>query len=641
MSDHPGFRMHRTLSIAGLLAFVVLLASAPPPPALADRSTAAAVTPLPPVATEDERFGLVQGIQAPDLAYRAGARWDRIIFPWSLIQQKGRDSWDEHYFSDAAIRAQAQRGVTMVGVMIYTPQWASVNPTYGRPVDLPQGLDLPYNDPRNTWGQFVRKLAARQKGVVDNWIIWNEPDLFEPGLRYTWDGSYEEYFQLLKVAYLNIKEVNPRANVILGGFSYWWDKKYDRPPYLASLLEVMARDPDHKRHNHYFDVVSVHVYNGPLNSYAVPMTMRRVMEARGIKKPIWIDESNAVPYGDPANPLPYAPLAASLDQQATYVVQSMALALAAGVDRYAIYKTIDEKPENGSDLYGLVRNDNSLKPAYLAYQVAATYFQGARSAIYSWPGSAEIPTPDQVDSILSSVDTRPQFIWPAQVSQVVLERGPHRTTVVWNNSPVAVRYQVPATARQATLVTKSGASDSIRARDGFYSIDLPGSTHNPDKTDYSIYMIGGEPLILDEEVAALPSDAVRSRIERVWPHGSAEVKDASHVNITAQLLMPDAGSRPVPCRYKPQTVQLWRKPNGGVAELVANGVRRMADAQGVQYPVWDFNDVNVEYARSEGHFYEFYAVVDGIQTQSEIWTYGGPNPTDGTQPPIPPQRSCE
>ena len=626
-------------TLAALLAALVLLASPASQWALAD-PTVVAVAALPPVDTADERFGLVQGIQAPDLAFQAGARWDRIVFPWSLIQKDGPNSWNELYFSDAAIRAQAQRGVTMVGVMIYTPQWASVDPTNGRPIDRPQGLNLSYNDPKNTWGRFVRTLAARQKGVVDHWVIWNEPDLFEPTRRYTWDGSYEDYFQLLKVAYLNIKEVNPNAKVILGGFTYWWDRKYGRPPYLGPLLDAIARDPDHEKNGEYFDVAAVHVYNAPLNAYAVPLIMRRLMAERGIKKPIWIDESNAIPYGDPANPLPYPPMAATLDQQAAYVIQSMALSLAAGVDRYAIYKAVDEKPENESDLYGLVRNDRSLKPAYLAYQVASRYFQGVRSAVYSWPGSSEVPTADEVGSILASADSRPQFIWPAQVSQVMLERGSRRTTVVWNNSPDDVIHNVPASANRATLVTKAGEISTIKAKDGFYSVPLPGSRHNPDRSDYSVYMIGGDPFIVDEEVVPLPIDAVRSRIEMVWPHGGAEVKEASRVNVTAQLLMPGSADESVPCRYQPKEVQLWRKPNGGAAQLVGNGVRRIAQEQGIRYPVWDFNDISVEWARAEGNSYELYALVDGVRTEREVWTYGGPHPTDWTRPPIRPQRGC-
>ena len=87
--------------------------------------------------------------------------------------------------------------------------------------------------------------------------------------------------------------------MILGGLTYWWDKKYTQEPYpLESLLQVIERDPDRARNGSYFDAVALHVYNAPLNSYAVPLIMRQILEARGLKKPIWIDESNAVPYGE-------------------------------------------------------------------------------------------------------------------------------------------------------------------------------------------------------------------------------------------------------------------------------------------------------------------------------------------------------
>ena len=648
--------------LAALLAVLVLVSSTAPAPAGATQQTPdswrdVAVTPLPPVAESDGRFGIVQGIQAADLADQAGARWDRVIFPWSLIQKDGPDSWSEHYFSDAALRDRAARGVTLAGVMIYTPQWASITPVQGRPVDLPQGLNLPYNDPKNHWGQFVRKLAARHKGVVDHWYVWNEQDLFDPAIRYTWEGSYEEYLQLLKVAYLNIKEVNPQAKVITGGFAYWYDKEYERPPYLGPLLELMTRDPEAPRNNYYFDIVDVHTYSAPLNSYAVPLIMKEIMDIRGLKKPIWISESNAIPYDDPRNPLPYALFGVTLDQQASYVIQSMALAVAAGVERYAIYKMIDEAPENAAEVYGLARDDRSIKPAYVAYQVGATYFSNVRSAVYSWPGSSEVPTPAEVKSVLTSNDKRTQFIWPAQVSQVAMERGNRRTTVVWNNSPSQVTYQVPAAARRATLVTKYGKTEAIAARDGFYPLDLPGSSHNTDRRDWSIYMTGGDPFIIDEQVAPLPTDRVASRIEVVWPHGSAPQREASKANVTAQLLMPGANES-VPCRYNPQSVQLWRRVNNGPRELVTAGTRRFATADGITYPAWDFSDVDVSMVRggapSPGaeatptptteppkDSIEFSVVVDGVQTDVRPWIYGGPNANDWQQRPVRPTKSCE
>ena len=80
--------MPRTPPIVTLLAAILVLFLPPAIPADADQSTvAAAVAPLPAVNSSDDWFGLVQGIQTPDLAFQAGARWDRVIFPWSLIQK--------------------------------------------------------------------------------------------------------------------------------------------------------------------------------------------------------------------------------------------------------------------------------------------------------------------------------------------------------------------------------------------------------------------------------------------------------------------------------------------------------------------------------------------------------------------------
>ncbi len=231
--------------------------------------------------------------------------------------------------------------------------------------------------------------------------------------------------------------------------------------------------------------------------------------------------------------LPAGYFHATLEEQASYVIQSYALAVAAGVERQAIYKMVDELAEDGQ-FYGLVRNDGSVRPAYTAYQVAATYFSGVKSAYYTWPGLAGPPSDEQIRQILESNVNRPQFVWPAQVSQVVMERGNRRTTVVWNNSPELVETSVPAEAREATLVTRYGRVSTIAAKDGFYTLQLPESTNNADPRDPSLYMVGGEPFIIDEAVAPLP-DRARSRIQAVWPHEGKPVQEAVVANVTAQL----------------------------------------------------------------------------------------------------------
>jgi hypothetical protein len=671
-----------------LLAAIVIFTSLPTAPTLAAESRASTLAPLPAVETDDGRFGMVQGIVQPDLAWQAGARWDRIIFPWSLIQRDGPNSWTQLYFTDEAIRAQVRRGVTMAGILIYTPQWASPWPEKGRPVDPPRGLDLKYNDPNNLWGQFVRKVVDRHRGVVDHWIVWNEPDLYTPGLRYTFDGSFEQYAQLLKVAYLNAKEINPQSKIVLGGFAYWWDKTHGRPPFLGPLPEVIGRDPDRQKNNHYFDIVSVHTYTAPLNSFAEPLVMKEILALRGMRKPIWIGESNVIPHDDLDNRLGAGQFRASLDQQASYNIQAMAMAVAANVERYTVYKATDEKAENDTELWGMIRNNGTTKPSYVAFQVGVKYFSDVNSAIFSWPGSNK-PTASEYHEIVTSNDARTQFIWPSQVAQVAMERGDHLTTVAWNTSPEQVTHKIPANAKQASLIHKDGKTETIQPKNGFYSLDLEPSSHNADPRDPSIYMIGGDPVIIDEQVAPLPTDRLASRIEMVWPLGSAPIEEATKANVTAQLLMP-GGNTSAPCRYDPDKVELyaWRhyeegrqspapavvvpSPTGAAQATaspspaptrvrgepkrekdpvrLASGVKRMATEGNLSYPVWDFNGVDVSYARTgdESRWLELFVVAsngDGddkveIKMDPTPWLYGGPDNKDWQEPRPLPSESC-
>jgi hypothetical protein len=416
--------------------------------------------------------------------------------------------------------------------------------------------------------------------------------------------------------------------------------------------------------------------------------MRDILDQRNMKKPIWIGESNVIPHDDVKNALPAGQFRASLDQQAAYIIQAMAMAVAAGVERYAVYKATDEKAENATELWGLIRNDGSTKPAYVAYQVGTTYFASVKSAVFSWPGTDK-PTMAQYRDIVSSNDYRTQFIWPSQVAQVSMERGDHRTTVVWNTSPEAVTHKVAANSKQATLVTKYGKTQTITAKDGFYSVDLDPSSHNADPRDPSIYMIGGDPLIIDEQVMPLPTDRLASRIEMVWPLNSASLEDTSAANVTAQFLTPGTNSS-VACRYDPENVELWAwrhyedpprptaspspaaalvptpsailptastgatpqpspEPVRGVDKrekdplLLATGAKRFVTTDGLTYPVWDFNNVDVSYARTANHdrWLEMFVIVNGdIKMDSTFWTYGGDNNKNWQEPRPLPTESC-
>jgi hypothetical protein len=69
-------------------------------------------------------------------------------------------------------------------------------------------------------------------------------------------------------------------------------------------------------------------------------------------------------------------------------------------------------------------------------------------------------------------------------------------------------------------------------------------------------------------------------------------------------------------------VRLLRAQNNGVLEEVAVGERRLAEAGGVSYPVWDFNDVDVSAARDPQNKLYFMVSVDGLQTLPNVWVHG-------------------
>jgi hypothetical protein len=449
----------------------------------------------------DARFGAVQSINAPQRAVEAGVGWERIIFPWAQIQPNGPDQMMPGYYTDAEIDQQAKRGIQLVGVVLYTPAWAATDPGKGG-ASVPRGLDRPPTDASNFFGRFMNRLATQYKGKVDTWIIWNEPDLIHADTHESpnWAGSEADYWLLLKVGYQAVKQANPNAKVLTAGFSYWHAKEAGFPPYLERMLQVADNDAAAKRNSYFFDGVPLHPYSNPLNSFAMPMLYQQILGAHGLKKPIWNVESNAVPWDDPIGLLSRLPFRVSLEEQSSYVVTSFALGLAAGVERMSVYKLRDEAPENGQ-YFGLVREDNSVRPAFSALKNAINMFAGAKKATYTWDGSGNPPTSAELGRLLSSNTDHYQFVWPGTVSQVAIEKDGQRVTVVWNNTPRPVVAVVAASAGEGQLVDALGRSGPIGAPDGFYRIYLDGARGNTDPRDFSLILNGGHPWMIVEPLA--------------------------------------------------------------------------------------------------------------------------------------------
>ncbi len=118
---------------------------------------------------------------------------------------------------------------------------------------------------------------------------------------------------------------------------------------------------------------------------------------------------------------------------------------------------------------------------------------------------------------------------------------------------------------------------------------------------------------------------VRAKIEIVWPHGGASVREARLANITAYLLAgdgsdPAAALNPPPCDWRP-TVRLWAALNTEPARPIAVGQKRFVNEEGRVFPAWDFNDVDVSLARDLSNKLTFFVTVDGVRTLHNIWVH--------------------
>jgi hypothetical protein len=440
-----------------IVGIALLFSAAPPATAQAEQ-------------TPDPRFGAVEAYMAPQLAADLRVGWDRMIIHWHIRQPDGPDQWTvSGEETDRLATAQAA-GREIVALLMGTPPWA----TDGAPLGgVPRGLYLPVNDPGNLWANFVRRVVGEYKGTINHWIIWNEPDIAVSDWGVQFEGTVQDYYQLLKVAYLAAKEVNPKAVIHLAGLTYWHDVVYNRTSYLKRLLDVARQDKTARANNYYFDVFTAHIYFRTETVYEIITYYRKLLQQYSLRHPIWLNETNAAPMDDPKYPASPIVLV-TMDQQAAFIIQAHALALAAGAERVAVYKFYDEvAPPPGGESYGLFRPDASLRPAAEAYRLVTTHFTGIQQVIYN-----STPT----------------------YHLITLKRGKAVTRVAWARFGQSVTLRLPATAKMThvALYDHLGKAYPVAAdKKGVFTLTLPPASCNAPND----CAVGGPPWILVESQA--------------------------------------------------------------------------------------------------------------------------------------------
>ena len=436
--------------------------------------SATAQEPSPP----DPRFGIVDSFVASGEATVAGTGWTRVFFRWDVIQPGGPADWKPANVPDPFLNAEIEAGREIVGVIIGSPAWASE-----------QGVSTAV-PPTEFWGDFVFKLATQYKGRVTHWVIWNQPDVTNAALPgYTWSGTEEDYYRLLKEAYFKIKAVDPAMQVHLAGLTYTWDQQQGTRQYLERLLDIVLQDPEAANNNYFFDAVTYHVYYDPVQLLQVVTDVKGILAAKGLgDKPVWINETNAPPSEDFIEPPIGDPIfRVSLEEQSAFVIQAFSLALAAGAERVAFNNMRNDRNLAATGVpYGLLRADNSRRPAFDAFVASTTHLADAQQA--TWQRLEDVYV-------------------------VTVDRAGQTTTVVWNTSRNPVTLNLNAISTQALLVKENGATEIISAENGAYTLQLPAAVC----TNGDYCFIGGAPRLVVETGASAQRAPLTPPVQNAAP----------------------------------------------------------------------------------------------------------------------------
>ena len=209
--------------------------------ALSALGLAALMAPRPARADDLSPYGI--NVHAPagaqlnpqlDRVERAGIGWVRIDFIWAAVETQ-RGVYDWHVY-DALVGAAEQRGLSVLAIIAYTPQWATDGPEIaGVPRDV------------EDWKTFCTKAAKRYRGRIAAWEICNEPNLTK-----FWTGSRQQYWQQILIPGADaIHAADPHALVAGPALAHVGSRDWHH-----WLLETLQTAGDR------IDVVTHHLYDG-------------------------------------------------------------------------------------------------------------------------------------------------------------------------------------------------------------------------------------------------------------------------------------------------------------------------------------------------------------------------------------------
>ncbi|MDO9458252.1 beta-galactosidase [Nocardioides sp.] len=274
----------------------------------------------------------------------------RLDLSWARVEGvRGRYDWSQ---SDRVLAETRRRGIRVLAVIGYQPDWAQRYDSAGRP----QPVD------RAGFARFAGAAAARYRTQVGAWEIWNEPNLQRFWIA---PPNAAQYAALVNAVAPRLRAGDPGARVLVGSMSPANDVAGETVSPMTFLRGVYARVPLRN-----FDAVSVHPYSFPAmptgfeewNTFFRMRQLRQIMAANGdARSKIWLTE-----YGAPTGT---SDEAVGEQDQAAMLVSGIREARRRGyTGPIYLYSLRDAGTDAGDreDNFGVLTHDRHAKPAYAA-----------------------------------------------------------------------------------------------------------------------------------------------------------------------------------------------------------------------------------------------------------------------------------
>jgi hypothetical protein len=384
-------------------------------------------------------------------AREAGVRWSREELSWANIQPDGKsNNWGGY---DRRLQQLADAGISVVGMLLTTPTWAS-----GHASSEDSWYWYPPRDP-HAYGAFVEAAVRRWHDKVAVWELWNEPDLAG-----TWmpQADPAAYAALLAEGYAAVKRADPNALVMLGSVYV-----HDSNNAGLAFMDAVAAASGGRLN---YDIMGIHTYmNDRQPEDTSPVTVVQNLPWRIQKTrewltrhgrgdmPIWVTEDGAsVCQGCGGQ-------GTSEALQAQRLVRRYMLALGAGAAHFDYFQMKDKFNAGPSDVWGnmsVLRNDLSPRPAFYAYKTMTSLLGAGQ---YAGPGEAMHAVPNQWQPQFDRYDVR--FNTPA---------GP--VHVLWTPENVAPQQvTIHVTAPAVRVVGIDGAAFTPAVSNGQVALTITSS----------------------------------------------------------------------------------------------------------------------------------------------------------------------